>query len=75
MGFWKKSWYLSLMLGFILGSYKGYVALWDKGASEPRMIYPYQVTSLPPVDQEALEEGIYVRNETELAKLLEDFLS
>lgn len=75
MRMWKKLWYLPLALGFLLGSYKGYVALWEKGASEPRQIYPYRVCTLPPADQKALEDGIYVRNEQELARLLEDFLS
>lgn len=64
-----------LLLSFVLGSYKGYVALFNKGAEEPRQIYPYQVSTLPPADQQALEEGIVVRTEEQLNKLLEDYLS
>lgn len=69
--------YLSaaLLLFLVLGSFKGYIALFDEGAEEPRQIFPYQVTSLPPDDQAALEEGILIRNDTQLNQLLEDYLS
>lgn len=66
---------LQLLLGLFLGSYKGYVALWEDGAEGPRQIFPCQVSSLPPADQTALEEGIRVRDQEELARLMEDFLS
>lgn len=64
-----------LTLSFVLGSFRGYIALFDKGASEPRYIYPYAVASLPEEDQLALEKGIPARNQEELGRLLEDFLS
>ncbi len=64
-----------LLLGMFLGSYKGYVALWEDGAKEPRQIFPYQVTSLPLADQDALEKGIRIRNSEELTQRIEDFLS
>ena len=64
-----------LVLYLILGSWKGYVAIFEKGASEPRQIFPTQVASLPPADQEALEKGIIVRNQRDLNQLLEDYLS
>ena len=64
-----------LLLGMLLGSYKGYGALFDKGASEPKQIFPYAVSSLPAADQEALENGIPVRNHEALDRLLEDYLS
>lgn len=64
-----------LLLYVVLGSWKGYVALFDKGQSEPKQIFPYQVTSLPPEDQAALEKGIVVRNDRQLQQLLEDYLS
>ncbi len=66
---------LVLMLYVVLGSWKGYVALFDRDAAEPRQIFPTQVTSLPPADQAALEKGIPVRNERDLQQLLEDYLS
>ena len=59
----------------ILGAWKGYIALVDKGASEPRQIFPTMIASLPPADQAALESGIIVRNDRDLNQLLEDYLS
>ena len=69
--------FLSVLLAFyvILGSWEGYVALFEKGSDEPRQIFPCPVASLPLLDQQALEEGIIVRNETQLQQLLEDYLS
>ena len=64
-----------LALYVVLGCWKGYIALFDKGAEEPRQIFPTMVTSLPPADQAALEEGIVVRNDRDLQQLLEDYLS
>ena len=59
----------------VLGSYKGYIALFDEDAAEPKQIFPCKVASLPPADQQALEEGILVRNDRDLNQLLEDYLS
>ena len=64
-----------VMLGFTLGSYKGYVTLWRDGSPDPYQIYPYKVEALPVQDQRALEEGIHVPGERELLQLLEDYLS
>lgn len=61
--------------GLVLGSFRGYVALFDKGKQEPRMVYPYAVASLPKADREALDAGIAVANDEELRRLLEDYLS
>ena len=65
----------ALLLYVVLGSWKGYVALFDQGKDEPRQIFPYPVASLPEADQKALQEGIVVRNERDLQQLLEDYLS
>ena len=64
-----------LALYVILGSWKGYVALFEKGQTEPRQIFPTAVAALPTADQEALEKGIVVRNQRDLQQLLEDYLS
>lgn len=71
----KKMAALILLLYLTLGSFRGYVALFDKGAAEPKQIFPCPVSSLPDADQQALEKGIPVRTEDELNRLLEDFLS
>lgn len=64
-----------LMLYLILGSYKGYIALFDEGNSEPRQIFPNQVITLPMEDQQKLAEGILIRSDHQLRQLLEDYLS
>ena len=65
----------ALALGFVLGTYRGYVALWEDGYPDPRQIYPCPVVSLPLADQAALEEGVRARSRMELELLLEDYLS
>ena len=64
-----------LALYLILGSWKGYVALFDQGAQEPKQIFPALVEALPQEDQAALNAGIPVRNQRKLQQLLEDYLS
>ena len=71
----KKVLSVALLLYVVLGTWKGYVALFNQGAEEPRQIFPYTVASLPQADQEALEKGIIVRNDRDLQQLLEDYLS
>lgn len=68
-------WFLLMTFVFMLGSYKGYLALWADGNPEPRQIYPCPVSSLPQADQQALEKGIYIGTNSELARRLEDYLS
>lgn len=60
---------------YLLGSHKGYLALWKDDRPEPFQIYPVKVSSLPDEDRQALEKGIAARSEIELSSLLEDFLS
>ena len=64
-----------LFLSLTLGCWKGYLALFETGKTEPRQIFPTQVSALPPVDQRALEDGIVIRSEKRLQQLLEDYLS
>ena len=64
-----------LTLVYLLGSFKGYLALWKEDSPEPFQIFPVKVSSLPEADQEALAQGIRARSEIELSSLLEDFLS
>ena len=66
---------LLLSLSLILGSYKGFVALFEEGKSEPRQIYPYKTEVLPEKDQKALRKGIPVPSEKALAHMLEDYMS
>ena len=47
----KKSASLILLLYLTLGCFRGYLALFDKGASEPKQIFPCQVSSLPDAER------------------------
>ena len=64
-----------LALAWVLGSWKGYLALFDPGAEEPRQIWPVLVEALPEADRLALEEGITIRGKRRLDAMLEDYLS
>ena len=66
---------LLLASALFLGSYRGYLALFDKGKEEPGQIFPCRVETLPEADQTLLEERIRIRDEAELNRLLEDYLS
>lgn len=67
--------YIALFFGFLLGVHQGKIALWKDGNPNPVRIFPYRVTSLPVADQEALEKGIKIDSDSQLASLLEDYLS
>lgn len=73
----RKSWYryLALVGAFLIGNYKGYIALWTNESEKPVRIFPYSVASLPPADQEKVNAGIRVKSESDLRQLLEDYLS
>ena len=72
---WKRKITSLLALYLLLGSWKGYVALFEKDSEEPRQIFPCPVAALPEADQQALEQRIPVRNDRDLQKILEDYLS
>ena len=71
----KKLFSIFLALYGVLGTWKGYVALFDKGKDEPRQIFPNTVASLPPEDQAALENCIVVRNDRQLQQPLDAYVS
>ncbi len=71
----KKGFSLCLLLTYLLGIHKGYVALYECGKEEPRQIYPCAVKTLPEADQKALAVGIHALNDEQLQQLLEDYLS
>ena len=71
----RSCWYLALIFSFLIGNYKGYIALWTNQNTEPAYISPYSVASLPEEDQKAVNSGIYIENESELRRILEDYLS
>ena len=60
---------------YLLGSHKGYLALWKEDRPEPFQIFPCPVDTLPEDQQAALKDGIRARSDLELAGLLENYLS
>ena len=72
---WKRSLTVLAALYLLLGTWKGYVALFEKGSEEPRQIFPCPVDALPEADRQALQEGIPIRNPRDLQQALEDYLS
>ncbi len=66
--------YLTLVFGFLLGIKDGYIALWKDGGQEAE-VFPYRAEMLPKADQQRLKEGIRIEDGTELARILEDYLS
>lgn len=70
-----KQLYLALMAAFLIGNHKGFIALWTDSGEDPKIVFPYSVTSLPPEDQQRVNEGIRVESEAQLHGLIEDFLS
>ncbi len=66
---------LVLAAGFLLGLHRGRIALWRDGDQEPFQVFPIRGEMLPEADRKALEEGISIRDQGELNRFLEDFLS
>lgn len=67
--------YSILCFGFLLGIHEGKIALWKDNDPEPYKVFPYYASLLPKADRNALKKGIYLENEDQLRKLVEDYLS
>ena len=65
----------ALALTFLLGIQDGYIALWKDGAVEPVEVFPFKAEMLPHADQQALKKGIRIESSSQLAQLMEDYLS
>lgn len=69
--------FLSLLFcfGFLLGIYRGKIAIWKSGDKNPAFVSPYSASLLPEADQKRLKDGIYFETESQLRKAVEDYLS
>lgn len=63
------------LFGFLLGVYKGRIALWHNEDPQPMKVFPYYAYMLPEADRLALEEGIRFESAEDLRRLLSDYLS
>ena len=67
--------YCILCLGYLLGVYRGQIALWKDPDPQPMRVFPYSVSMLPEEYRPTLEKGIRAYSIIELTKQLEDYLS
>ncbi len=64
-----------LLLGFLVGSYNGRIAVWKNDDPEPYRVFPCPVYMLPKKDRDALQAGIRINNMDDVGYFLENFLS
>lgn len=64
-----------LLLGFLVGSYNGRLAVWKDDDPEPFRVFPCPVSLLPKKDRDALRAGIRIDTMEDVKIFLENFLS
>ena len=57
---------------FVLREYDGKIALFQENESEPLAVYKTPINSLYPADKELLRDGIRLKTEAEISRLIED---
>lgn len=71
-----QKWLTAVVLGgYLLGVYRGNVALWNDIDPEPVRIFPCSIITLPDDIRQALLDGIRIETEADLQRLLEAYLS
>ena len=60
---------------YLLQEYNGKIGVFRNNEKTPFQVVDLSPALLPPYDQAALEEGIPIRNESELQRVLEDYTS
>lgn len=63
------------LFGFLLGVYKGKIAIWHNEDPQPLKVFPYYAHMLPEADRLALEEGIRFESVNDLKRLIADYMS
>lgn len=66
---------MCMILGFLLGTYHGRLAVWKGDDPEPYRVYPCPVYLLPKREQDALQKGIRIDSMDDVSDFLENFLS
>ena len=64
-----------LLLGFLVGSYNGRIAVWKDDDPQPCRVFPCPVYLLPKKDRDALQSGIRIDDMDDLRHFVENFLS
>ncbi len=65
----------ALLLGFLVGSYNGRLAVWKNDDPEPYRVYPCPIYLLPKKERAALQQGIPINDMDDVSEFLENFLS
>ena len=65
----------AVLLSFLLGAYRGRLALWKDGERQPCKVFPCPVITLPKKVQQQLKDGIRLDTMEDVNRLLENFLS
>jgi len=60
---------------FVLKDYNGRLALFEFGGAEPIEVYDVYTSSLPGEESARMASGILARDEEELLRILEDYIS
>ena len=64
-----------LLLGFLVGSYNGRIAVWKDDDPQPCRVFPCPVYLLPKKDRDALQSGIRIDDMDDHRHFVENFLS
>lgn len=64
-----------ILLGFLIGTYNGRLAVWKGDDPEPYRVYPCPVYLLPKDERDALRRGIRIDSMDDVSDFLENFLS
>ena len=71
----KKQLAADLLAGYLLGIRGGRVALWKRDDPKPLRIFPWSATMMPQKIRSALEQGIYVDEDSDIGRLIQDMIS
>ena len=58
---------------YILKNYQNQIVVYEKGNDTPIQILDVPISSLPQLEQAALESGVPIKDDQELRKAIEDF--
>ena len=64
-----------LILGFLVGTYNGRIAVWEGNDPEPIRVYPCPVYLLPAKERSMLEKGIRISDMEDVRYFLENFMA
>lgn len=64
-----------ILAGYLLGIRGGHIALWKNGEQTPLRIFPWSATMMPQKIRTALEQGIYVEEDSDIGRLIREMIS